>query len=48
MPLEFLPAAAYDHIPRTGGKTRRVRPWSDRDQVMAEPCVLAAALEPAD
>ena len=24
-----------DHIPRTGGKTRRVRPLTDRDQVMS-------------
>ena len=29
-----------DHIPRTGGKTRRNRPASDRDAVMAERCVL--------
>jgi phenylacetate-CoA ligase len=35
-----------DHIPRTGGKTRRIRPASDRDVVMSERCVLRSALKP--
>jgi phenylacetate-CoA ligase len=36
-----------DHIPRTGGKTRRIRPLAERDTVMAERCVLKAALRPS-
>jgi phenylacetate-CoA ligase len=38
--------AWVDHIPRTGGKTRRIRPASEREAVMGERCVLRAALEP--
>jgi phenylacetate-CoA ligase len=34
-----------EHIPRTGGKTRRVRPLCERDTVMAERCVLQAAVK---
>jgi hypothetical protein len=29
-----------EHIPRTGGKTRRVRPLADRDEVMRSPSLL--------
>jgi phenylacetate-CoA ligase len=29
-----------DHIPRTGGKTRRIRPMSDREEVMRQTSVL--------
>ena len=28
------------HIPRTGGKTRRIRPLADREAVMNQPCLL--------
>lgn len=28
------------HIPRTGGKTRRLRPLADRDRLMSQPCLL--------
>jgi hypothetical protein len=30
------------HIPRTGGKTRRIRPLSEREKVNSEACVLRA------
>ncbi|MFQ5733795.1 MAG: phenylacetate--CoA ligase family protein [Planctomycetaceae bacterium] len=29
-----------EHIPRTGGKTRRIRPLTDRDDVMRQPSIL--------
>jgi phenylacetate-CoA ligase len=29
-----------DYLPRTGGKTRRVRPLADRGEVLAAPCVV--------
>jgi phenylacetate-CoA ligase len=32
--------AWVEHIPRVGGKTRRVRPLADREQVMMAPCLL--------
>jgi len=34
-----------EHIPRTGGKTRRVRPFSQQSETMAQPCVLHSALK---
>jgi len=34
-----------EHIPRTGGKTRRLRPLSERPLVMDQRCVLRAALQ---
>jgi phenylacetate-CoA ligase len=37
--------AWVEHIPRTGGKTRRIRPLEDRNAVMSERCVLQAALK---
>lgn len=32
--------AWVEHIPRVGGKTRRLRPLADRDEVMQQRCVL--------
>jgi phenylacetate-CoA ligase len=29
-----------EHIPRTGGKTRRIRPITDRDDIMRQPSIL--------
>jgi phenylacetate-CoA ligase len=36
--------AWVDHIPRTGGKTRRVRPIAERQRVMSESCIVRMAL----